>query len=183
MEAIEIISQFYDPDSKAHHFLVHHGKVVACKALSIARRLDDHSLDFSFIEEAALLHDIGIIRTYAPQLGCFGYDPYIAHGAHGREMLESIGMHRHALVCERHVGMGLTVEDIRAGALPIPVRDMTPKTMEERIICFADKFYSKIAHNLEHEKPIRQVRDIIRGYGEEKLQLFDEWCILFKEAV
>lgn len=183
VDTLKIIRKFYDPESKAYHYLVHHGKVVAHKALRIARRLDNTSLDISFIEESALLHDIGIIRTYAPQIGCFGYDPYITHGSHGREMLESIGLHRHALVCERHIGMGLTVDDIVTNQFPLPLRDMIPCSREEQIVCFADKFFSKEEHSLINEKPLHRVREIIRRYGDDKLLLFDQWCSVLQETV
>ncbi len=182
MDTLKIISEFYDPESRAYHCLVHHGKVVAQKALRIARRLENRSLDLGFIEEASMLHDIGIIRTHAPRLGCFGFDPYITHGRHGREMLESAGLHRHALVCERHVGMGLTVEDIVVNRFPLPLRDMTPQSLEEQIVCFADKFFSKDAHSLEHEKPLQRVRELLLSYGGQKQRLFDEWCLLFRET-
>ncbi len=182
VDTLKIIGEFCDSESRAYHYLVHHGKVVAQKALRIARRLRDSSLDLGFIEEASMLHDIGIIRTHAPRFGCFGFDPYITHGRHGREILESAGLHRHALVCERHVGMGLTVEDILANRFPLPLRDMTPQSMEEQIVCFADKFFSKDAHSLEHEKPLQHVRELVLSYGEQKQRLFDEWCILFAEV-
>ena len=43
-----------------------------------------------------------------------------------RELLEKEGLPQHALVCDRHTGVGITIEDIRAQELPIPERDMTP---------------------------------------------------------
>ncbi len=60
-------------------------------------------------------------------------------------MLEAEGLPRHALVCERHTGAGLTVDDIISQRLPLPLRDMTPQTLEERLICYADKFYPRAA--------------------------------------
>jgi len=53
-----------------------------------------------FIEEAALLHDIGIFNTNLPKIGCYGRHPYISHGYLGRELLENEGLAAHALVCE-----------------------------------------------------------------------------------
>jgi len=175
MDPLEIIGKYYDPGAKAHYFLVHHGKVVAQKARELALRAGHLHPDLQFIEEAAMLHDIGILYTDAPKLGCFGYKEYLCHGYLGRELLEKEGYPRHALVCERHVGVGILAEEIRRNNLPLPVRDMVPLTIEEKIVCLADKFYSKSEHDLMHEKPLAKVRTIVEGYGADKLRLFDEW--------
>lgn len=149
------------------------------KARSLAQKVAHLNPNLEFIEEASMLHDIGIFLTNAPKLGCFGYKAYVCHGYLGRELLDTEGLPRHALVCERHVGMGITYEEIQMNSLPLPLREMVPISLEETIICFADKFYSKSEHDLLHEKPMEKVREMIRGYGEDKLELFDEWSRLF----
>ncbi len=164
----------------AYSILVHHSRLVADKALKVAARVCTHHPDFCFIEEAAMLHDIGIFLTNAPHIGCYGNKPYICHGYLGREILDKEGLPGHAVVCERHVGAGLTVTDIETGNLPLPVRAMAPVTLEEKIICFADKFYSK---NIGNEKTISQIRKELKRYGESKLKQFDEWVVFFKEPV
>lgn len=179
IDPIEIIEKYYEPDSKAYYFLVRHGMVVANKAVEIARRVAHLSPDIDFIREASILHDIGIFLTKAPQIGCYGYKDYICHGYLGREILEKEGLSRHALVCERHVGIGITVEDIRRKNLPLPERDMVPETVEEKIICIADKFFSKTQHDLTHEKPIEKVKELIKDYGEDKLRIFKDWLSFF----
>lgn len=179
IDPIEIIKKYYEPDSKAYYFLVRHGMVVANKAVEIARRVAHLGPDIDFIREASILHDIGIFLTKAPQIGCYGYKDYICHGYLGREILEKEGLSRHALVCERHVGVGITVEDIRRKNLPLPERDMVPETIEEKIICIADKFFSKTQHDLTHEKPIEKVKELIKDYGEDKLRIFMEWLSFF----
>ncbi len=181
IEPIRIIKKYYEPDSITFNLLVGHGKMVAKKALEIANRLQGFNLDCRFIEEAALLHDIGIYKTFMPQLGCFGDKPYICHGYLGREILEKEGLPNHALVCERHIGMGLTLEDIIMNKLPLPQRDMMPISLEEKIICFADKFYSKKEGSLYTQKPVSQIKKMLSQYGNDKLSIFDEWLILFKE--
>lgn len=177
MDPTKIIKKYYDPDSKAYHFLVHHSSLVAKKAIEIAGKAGHLNLDMRFIEEAAMLHDIGILHVNAPKTGCYGYKDYICHGYLGREMLEGEGLPRHALVCERHVGVGISAEDIRSNNLPLPERDMLPITFEEKIICLADKFYSKTEHDLMHEKPIEKVREILSGFinSEENIRVFDQW--------
>jgi uncharacterized protein len=176
---LELIQKYYDPDSKAWYFLVHHSRLVSRKALEIAGKVRHLNPDMRFIEEAAMLHDIGIFFTNAPKIGCYGYKDYICHGYLGREVLESEGLQAHAFVCERHVGIGITAEEVRKNRLPLPERDMTPVTIEEKIICIADKFFSKSEHDLLHEKPVWKVREMIAVYGEHKLRLFDEWIEMF----
>ncbi len=183
MDTLKIIEKYYDTDSKAYYYLIHHGRLVAKKALEIAERLGELNPDLKFIEEAAMLHDIGIFMTHAPKIGCFGFHPYISHGYLGRELLEKEGLPEHALVCERHVGMGITIDDIETNKFPIPKRDMTPLTLEEKIICFADKFYSKDENSLTAEKPVARIREIISQFGDNKLRQFDEWLLFFKEPL
>jgi len=181
MDPIRLIEKYYDPGSQAYFFLVEHGKAVAKKSLEIARRLSGLNPDFAFIEEAAMLHDIGIFGTNLPKIGCFGAEPYISHGCIGRQLLEVEGFPAHALVCERHVGMGITVADIEINSFPLPKREMLPVSLEEKIICFADKFYSKDRDTLSVARPIDKVREMVRNYGEDKLRRFDEWAALFGE--
>jgi hypothetical protein len=40
--------------------------------------------------------------------------------------------------------------------LPLPARDMFPLSVEERLICYADKFFSK-TDNGRHEKTIDEI--------------------------
>lgn len=180
MDFMELIERYYTPGTKAHHFLVHHSRLVAQKALQVAGRIANLKPDLQFIEEAALLHDIGIFMTAAPEIGCFGEHPYIAHGVLGRELLDREGLPLHALVCERHVGAGLTLSEIEENDLPLPRRDMLPITLEEKIICFADKFYSKHEERLTREKPVEEVRAMLARYGTGQAKRFEEWLELFK---
>jgi uncharacterized protein len=179
MDAIKIIEKYYDLESKAYHFLLHHSRMVTEKALKIAKRVKHLNPDLKFIEEAAMLHDIGIFLTNEPKIGCYGDKPYVCHGYLGRQILEKEGLPRHALVCERHVGVGITLEDIEGKNLPIPKRDMTPVSIEEQIICFADKFFSKDSYFLLKEKPLERVKNGIAKFGEEKLRKFEDWLKVF----
>ncbi len=153
-----------------------HGRLVTRRALKVARSLQNSQpLDLQFIAEAAMLHDIGIILTDTPSLGCFGTGPYLCHGVKGRQLLEAEGLPRHALVCERHIGIGLTVEEIRSQSLPLPERDMLPQTLEEQIICYADLFYSKDRKKRHKEKSAIKVRKNLEKFGAGKGQVFDRW--------
>jgi len=175
MDPIKIIQKFYPVDSIAYSFLIPHGQSVVKKALEIARRVPQLNPDLKFIAEAAMLHDIGIFLVNDPEIGCFGDKPYICHGYLGRELLEKEGYPRHALVCERHVGVGISLQDIADQKLPLPNRDMLPVTVEEKIICLADKFFSKNNEFLTQEKSIDLIRKEQARFGEEKVRRLDEW--------
>jgi uncharacterized protein len=134
-------------------------------------------LDRTFLEEAAMLHDIGIFLTDAPGIECHGSEPYICHGYLGAELLRKEGLPRHALVCERHTGAGLSLEQIIAQQLPVPHREMLPVTLEEQVICFADKFYSK--SHLERTRTPEQAEKSLAKFGEEGVARFHTWCERF----
>lgn len=150
MNPIELIDAYYPEDNERKHILLVHSRLVAEKALRIADGHPELNLDKDFLYEAGMLHDIGIFLTNAPGIFCFGDQPYICHGYLGADLMRREGYPRHALVCERHTGAGLSLDDIIAQNLPVPHRDMLPVSMEEQVICFADKFYSKT--HLEREK-------------------------------
>jgi len=177
MDPLALLARYF-PNPQAFRVVAEHSRMVAAKATGIAVALDT-PVDVRFVEEAALLHDIGICRIDAPGIDCYGSDPYITHGIHGRAILEAEGLPRHALVCERHIGVGLTTEDIVAQRLPLPLRTMAPTTVEEEIVCFADLFYSKKTGNLFRERSIEAVRAGLRNFGEHKVRIFDDWLDRF----
>jgi uncharacterized protein len=179
MDALKIIKTYYRPGSRAFRVLVGHGEAVAKKALQTALKVRHLGPDETFLAEAALLHDIGIFMTNEPRIGCHGDREYICHGYLGRELLERKGLARHALVCERHVGVGLSVTDIDLHHLRIPRRDMLPLSLEEKIVCYADKFFSKKVGALDEEKSLERVRASIARYGEDKLAVFDRMHSFF----
>ena len=179
MDPIKIIQKFYKVDSKSYKYLTEHGRAVAKKALEVAKKVPHLDPDLKFIEEAAMLHDIGIFLVDAPLIGCFGDKPYICHGYLGRKILEKEGFPKHALVCEKHVGVGLSIQDIERQNLPLPKRDMMPVSIEEEIICFADKFFSKSAEDLSKEKSVDEVRKEQLRFGEDKVKKIDEWLEKF----
>ena len=105
-----IIERYYTPGNDDYELLTRHSTQVAMLARQLCERLiaGMHPVDEDFVWEASMLHDIGIFKTHAPSIYCNGTEPYICHGVIGRHLLESIGLFRHALVCERHTGAGLT---------------------------------------------------------------------------
>lgn len=177
MNPLEIIEKYYQRDSRAYLILLNHSKAVAERALKIAERFN---VDRDFIYEASMLHDIGIIYTNSPKLDCHGSYPYIAHGFLGREILEREGFPRHALVCERHTGVGITKEEILKNKLPLPPRDMVPLSLEEKIIAYADKFFSKQPDGLVKLRTIDEILEDLSKYGDQKVRTFRDWIALFE---
>lgn len=177
MDALAIINKYYPEDNELKRILLIHSRSVADKALDIAARHPELGLDTQFLEEAALLHDIGIFLTDADGIHCFGPHPYICHGYLGSELLQKEGFPRHALVCERHTGAGMSLQSIIEQQLPVPHRDMVPVSLEEQVVCFADKFYSKT--HLEREKSVEKALKSISRYGADGVLRFRKWCECF----
>jgi uncharacterized protein len=175
LDAVSLLKKHFAGNLEACEIVLEHSMMVAAKALSIAHALPSASANLRLLEEAALLHDIGVSRIHAPRIGCHGDAPYICHGILGREILESEGLPAHALVCERHIGVGLGIKDIVQQQLPLPKRDMVPVTLEERIICFADLFYSKRPGLLRQEKSLDDIRTSLRKHGSHKVSIFERW--------
>lgn len=174
----KIIDKYYNGDGDLRTILIIHSQSVARKALQIVSLHPELNLDREFIEEAAMLHDIGIIKTDAPGIKCFGTEPYIRHGILGAEMLRQEGLPRHARVCERHTGAGLSLNEIVSQNLPLPHQDFLPETLEEQVICYADKFFSKT--HLDREKSIEKAEKSIAKFGEEGLARFKQWEKMFE---
>lgn len=177
MDPKEVINKYYKKGTKLYDIYMSHATDVTNKAVSIAQKHPELAVDVRFLEEAGMWHDIGIFMTKAPHIECRGEYPYICHGYLGRELILLEGFPRHALVCERHTGMGLSLDTILKRNLPIPHRDMQPRSLEEKIICFADKFYSK--SKLGEEKSVRKIRKSLARHGYHQQMIFDEWCELF----
>ncbi len=177
MQPLELIYKYYPLENELRNILFVHSVSVARKSLDIARNHPELKLDKTFLSEAAMLHDIGIFLTYAPKIFCFGTHPYICHGYLGSELLKKEGLPQHALVCERHTGAGLSLDQIESRNLPVPYRNMLPLSLEEQVICFADKFFSK--SHLNEEKNVANARKSLLKFGEEGLARFDHWCELF----
>ena len=177
MNPLEIIDKYYPEAGELKHILLTHSRSVADKALQIAERHPELHLDKEFLYEGAMVHDIGIFLTNAPDIFCFGDKPYICHGYLGADLMRAEGYPRHALVCERHTGAGLTLQRIVEQDLPIPHRELVPVSPEEQVICFADKFYSKT--KLDKEKSVEIARTSLEKHGQDGLARFDHWCELF----
>lgn len=178
MDYNKIIEKYYTPGTDLYNIFMRHSRDVTRRALQIVDAHPELGADRQFVKEAAMLHDIGIVRCDAPGICCHGTEPYLRHGMIGATMMREEGYDRHARVCERHTGAGLSAREIEQQNLPLPHRDFLPETIEEKIICYADKFYSK--SHLDRCKTLPQAEKTISRFGDEGLQRFLQWERMFE---
>lgn len=139
----ELIDKHYPPGTTRRVIYLRHCSQVAALAAEIADR-KKLPLAAEDIHAAAMLHDVGIVMTDAPDIDCHGAAHYLLHGLLGARMIRESGLSESwARVAERHTGAGITNEEIDEQGLPLPHGDYMPETLLERLVCYADKFYSK----------------------------------------
>lgn len=177
MDYQRIIDKYYSEDNELRRLLMRHSRDVANLALDIARRHPELNIDMQFLEEGAMLHDIGIFLTDAPGIYCYGKDPYIRHGIDGATLLRKEGYPLHARVCERHTGAGITLKQIEEQWIPLPLQDYLPETIEEKLVCYADKFYSK--SKPDKVKTLEQAERSVAKHGADGLERFRLWRQMF----
>lgn len=174
MDPLDIIFRYYPEDNALRRLLIHHSRQVAERALAVAHRHPELGLDEKFLYDAAMLHDIGIFKTDAPGIGCHGTAPYLFHGYLGAQLMRQEGLERIARVCERHTGTGLTRAVIEERGLPLPPGDYRPETEEEKVVCYADKFFSK--SKPERERNVEDTARSLAKFGEEGVAIFLAWA-------
>ncbi|MDE1852284.1 MAG: HDIG domain-containing protein [Thaumarchaeota archaeon] len=109
--------------------IVRHCQTVALVARSLAEEFQrrGHAVNVKAVVAAAMLHDIGRSRIQT-----------VRHGVEGASMVEKEGVDGKVVeIIQRHVGAGISPEE--AKSLGLPDLDYIPHTLEERIVCFADK--------------------------------------------
>ena len=108
--------------------IMQHCLTVERTALAVARKIISrgHKLDLRLVSLGALLHDIGRARTHG-----------IKHGVEGAKILRELGMGKFARFAECHLGAGIPATE--AKELGLPARDFIPRTIEEKVVTYADK--------------------------------------------
>lgn len=187
MDYSKIINHFYPEDNELRRLLLVHSRAVADKALHICDQHPELNLNRDFVEAAAMLHDIGIMKCDAPGIFCHGTEPYIRHGIMGAEMLRLLEpsgtLEPFARVCQRHTGAGITRREVLEQGLPMPLPDddsepYMPETIEEQIVCYADKFFSKT--KLDREKTMEEVVRSLAKFGTGGVARFQQWAQTFE---
>lgn len=125
-EALDTLRKAGCPEQVINHCIV-----VAKLAVEIACSINPKKdLDLHLVEIGALLHDIGRSMTHG-----------VEHGSVGAAMLEKLGYCSMVVnIVRRHVGAG--IPQAEAVALGLPSIDHIPTTMEEKVVCYADKLIS-----------------------------------------
>ncbi|MBY9016404.1 MAG: HD domain-containing protein [Candidatus Lokiarchaeota archaeon] len=112
---------------KVPYHVRRHSLKVAEKALDLAEKMDENDVDKDLIEIGGILHDIGRSKTHG-----------FKHAIIGAKILKERGFSKRlSRICETHMLGGLDKED--AKQVGLPERDYMPLTLEEKIICLADK--------------------------------------------
>ena len=174
----KIINKYIKPGTPLHNIYVPHATLVTAKAVAIGQRLKIPAAKIRFIESAGMLHDIGIIKVNVIDFQTTGR-PYIQHLTEGAEILRREKLPKHARVAETHSGVGIYKEDIKKYNIPLPLKDYITKTIEEKIISFADLFYSKIPERLFMQNPLEKIKKEISGYGKKYEKILNEWIKTF----
>lgn len=108
---------------------------VALKALEIARRIGA-DLDMEIVGKGALFHDLGKARTHG-----------IKHGIIGAEMGKELGLPVAITdIMEKHIRGGLTSSE--AKELDLPEKDYSLKTLEEKVVIYADRLVDIITEGI-----------------------------------
>ncbi|MBD3255289.1 MAG: HDIG domain-containing protein [Candidatus Lokiarchaeota archaeon] len=122
---IQLLKELKVPYSVRRHSIR-----VAQKALEIAKKINSADIDQNLVLAGALLHDIGRAKTHG-----------FRHALWGGKILRKLGFCEElARICETHILGGLDKSD--AKEVGLPDKDYLPTTIEEKIVCLADKHMS-----------------------------------------
>lgn len=159
----EIIDKYYPEGSRLRDIYMKHAESVAGLAEELRAEFMPE-LDPQQVKAAAMLHDIGIFLTDAPGIECRGTAPYIQHGPMGADLLRREGAPEWAArVAERHTGVG--------------IGELVPQTPLEKLVCYADKFYSKSGSGAR--KTLDDVERSMARFGPDNLAAFRRLHSLF----
>lgn len=122
-------------------------------------------LDRELVKAACLLHDIGTYSLIQPT------DPinvgYAGRGVAGEQLLEKEGLPKPLYeAVAHHVGHGFTKEHIEQALLGVlPARDLTPKTIEERLVNYVSKLHSR--SNEPQFNSVSSYRTFLKNLGSK----------------
>ncbi len=121
---------FFHFEHKSDSTLLFHSNHVSYIATLIANQLiisnPKIKIDMVTVHIGALLHDIGRTKTHT-----------IRHGVVGGNLLKGFFSEAIVNIAKRHIGGGIPREE--AISLGLPAEDYVPITLEEKIVCYADK--------------------------------------------
>lgn len=141
---------------------IKHCLKVAQKALEIAERIGI-DVNKELIGRGALFHDLGKAKTHG-----------IEHGKIGAELGIKLGLPKEIVeIMEKHIRGGLTEQE--AKELGLPVKDYSLKTLEEKIIIYADRLVDIITDGIveiidekDAEERFEQILNDYQKYGKNE---------------
>ncbi|MCP8307986.1 MAG: HDIG domain-containing protein [archaeon] len=152
-EAINLLKKEKSPEA-----LVKHSMTVSevSNILALALKEKGYDIDLELVRVGGLLHDVGRVKVHS-----------VHHGYLGGKLLREMGIdERVARIAERHVGGGISSEE--AKKLGLPERRYMPESLEEKVVCFADKIV-EIDHVIPLEKTLDKLREEL-GYESSSVQ-------------
>lgn len=155
-KAKELLKE-YAPSESSYEKVLKHSEAVKEVAISITEDIRKIKVNKDLVRIGSLLHDIG--RFVNPP-GEEGYK----HAYKGGKILEKEGIdHRIIFIVKRHIGSGLTKEEIREKDMDLPEKDFIPETVEEKIVCYADNLVFEDRKG-DFNKAVKKFRNEISSY-------------------
>lgn len=177
MSPLAVIDKYYATDDSLRRLLLKHSWQVANRCLECVSSHSGLDIDRELVFRGALLHDIGVFATSASKIYCKGKEHYLLHGFIGAKLLRELGMEKEARICERHTGAGLSRYSLMKFKGKVEIDDYYPETIEEKLVCYADKFFSKSSP--ETILTFEQAYNSLLRFGKEGADRFLEWHKIF----
>jgi uncharacterized protein len=144
--------------------VIRHVEAVSELACEIAEASKErgYQVDVKLVEIGALLHDIGRSKTHT-----------VHHAVVGAEIARSLGLPEQVVsIIKKHVGGGIVAREAKKLGWPKDV--YVPQTIEEKIVCYADKLVegsrripiNKTVERFEQELPRSAVERIWKLHEE-----------------
>lgn len=147
-EALQLLK-----DANCASHVLRHCRAVATVAVRIAREISvqGYAVDIDLVQAGALLHDLGRGVTHS-----------IDHGVAGVIIAQSFGLSPSLIrIIERHIGSGITPNEARR--LKLPIKDYLPKSLEEKIVTYADKLIEG-AREVGYEEAFHKFQQELGGF-------------------
>ena len=164
----------YSSSPKDFEIVTDHSLAVLGKALEIIRKKKIYRIDLDLVIAGCLLHDIGAFKFM--KNFHLKQNDYIKHGIIGGKILRKEGLNKIALIAERHIGAGISKKETIGNNFPLPKKDFLPVTLEQKLVCYADKFHSKSGK----KDDLENIRKEMKGYGKDVFERFKELEKMFK---
>ena len=151
--------------------VIAHCQAVASLAVELSEKFEakNYPINMALIEAGALLHDLGRAKTHS-----------VNHAIEGMQIAQAESL-PDAIICiiKRHVGAGITSEE--AEVLNWPKDNYIPQSLEEKIVCYADKCISG-TKRIPVETTVKQLQtQKLEDAAQRVINLYKEITNLLEE--